>query len=115
MSRPVKRATRSMVLLLLGFWPTIGLALDHDNLDPNRPIGMEDAYAVPKGEIGLEAGVGFVVGLPAWLTIVGRHPAGGCPASGRFPRRRWPPTAPCGSRPKESQRWNFFAPGYRIW
>ena len=21
-------------------------ALDHDNLDPNRPIGMEDAYAL---------------------------------------------------------------------
>jgi hypothetical protein len=49
-----------MVLLLLGLWPTIGLALDHDNLDPNRPIGMEDAYAVPKGEIGLEAGVSLI-------------------------------------------------------
>lgn len=36
-----------------------GFALDHDNLDPNRPIGMEDAYAIPKGEIGLEAGVRF--------------------------------------------------------
>lgn len=35
------------------------LALDHDNLDPNRPIGMEDAYAIPKGEIGLEGGVRF--------------------------------------------------------
>ena len=35
------------------------LALDHDNLDPNRPIGMEDAYAVPKGEIGMEGGVRF--------------------------------------------------------
>lgn len=34
-------------------------ALDHDNLDPNRPIGMEDAYPVPKGEIGLEGGVRF--------------------------------------------------------
>ena len=34
-------------------------ALDHDNLDPNRPIGMEDAYAIPKGEIGLEGGVRF--------------------------------------------------------
>ncbi len=36
-----------------------GSALDHDNLDPNRPIGMEDAYAIPKGEIGLEGGVRF--------------------------------------------------------
>ena len=35
------------------------LALDHDNLDPNRPIGMEDAYAIPQGEIGLEGGVRF--------------------------------------------------------
>ena len=35
------------------------LALDHDNLDPNRPIGMEDAYAIPKGEIGVEGGVRF--------------------------------------------------------
>jgi hypothetical protein len=34
-------------------------ALDHDNLDPNRPIQMEDAYAIPKGEIGLESGVRF--------------------------------------------------------
>jgi len=33
--------------------------LDHDNLDPNRPIQMEDAYAIPKGEIGLESGVRF--------------------------------------------------------
>jgi hypothetical protein len=33
------------------------LALDHDNLDPNRPIQMEDAYAIPRGEIGLESGV----------------------------------------------------------
>lgn len=33
--------------------------LDHDNLDPNRPIAIEDAYAIPKGEIGLEGGVRF--------------------------------------------------------
>jgi hypothetical protein len=33
--------------------------LDHDNLDPNRPIQMEDAYAIPKGEIGVESGVRF--------------------------------------------------------
>ena len=39
--------------------PQTGTALDHDNLDPNRPIGMEDAYAIPKGEIGLEGGVRF--------------------------------------------------------
>jgi hypothetical protein len=37
--------------------PTAVSALDHDNLDPNRPIQMEDAYAIPKGEIGVESGV----------------------------------------------------------
>ncbi len=51
------------VLLLLCAWlvgPTLPApTLDHDNLDPNRPIGMEDAYAIPKGEIGLEGGVRF--------------------------------------------------------
>lgn len=48
---------------LLGTWMTVlvgpALALDHDNLDPNRPIGLEDAYAIPKGEIGVEGGVRF--------------------------------------------------------
>ena len=33
--------------------------LDHDNLDPNRPIAIEDAYVIPKGEIGVEGGVTF--------------------------------------------------------
>ena len=47
------------MVLWLGLWPAVATALDHDNLDPNRPIGIEDAYAVPKGEIGLEAGVRF--------------------------------------------------------
>ena len=37
--------------------PTIVWALDHDNLDPNRPIAIEDAYVVPKGEIGVEGGL----------------------------------------------------------
>ncbi len=41
----------------MALWPLAGWALDHDNLDPNRPIQMEDAYAIPKGEIGLESGV----------------------------------------------------------
>ncbi len=52
-------AVRLLALMLLGLLPTPVLALDHDNLDPNRPIGMEDAYAIPKGEIGLEGGVRF--------------------------------------------------------
>jgi hypothetical protein len=39
--------------------PSFVWALDHDNLDPNRPIAIEDAYVVPKGEIGVEGGVVF--------------------------------------------------------
>jgi hypothetical protein len=46
-------------LILTTLCPISARALDHDNLDPNRPIGMEDAYAIPKGEIGLEGGVRF--------------------------------------------------------
>ncbi|MBA2252855.1 MAG: hypothetical protein H0W13_09160 [Nitrospirales bacterium] len=37
----------------------IAEAIDHDNLDPNRPIQIEDAYVIPKGEIGLEGGLVF--------------------------------------------------------
>jgi len=46
---------RACTVFLL--WAMPAWALDHDNLDPNRPIQMEDAYAIPKGEIGLESGV----------------------------------------------------------
>lgn len=46
-----------LALMFLLVSPLSGLALDHDNLDPNRPIQMEDAYAIPQGEIGLESGV----------------------------------------------------------
>ena len=56
MSRIACALIAAISLLLM---PLPGLALDHDNLDPNRPIGMEDAYAVPKGEIGMEGGVRF--------------------------------------------------------
>ena len=59
----MKLGRRQVVACLLGavlMWTAAPLfALDHDNLDPNRPIGMEDAYAIPKGEIGLEGGVRF--------------------------------------------------------
>ena len=56
MSRIVFSAIVAVGLLLM---PLPVIALDHDNLDPNRPIGMEDAYAIPKGEIGMEGGVRF--------------------------------------------------------
>ncbi len=35
-------------------------ALDHDNLDKNRPVQIEDAYPVAKGEIALESGARFL-------------------------------------------------------
>ena len=46
-----------MLVCLLPTGPV--MALDHDNLDPNRPIAIEDAYVIPKGEIGLEGGMTF--------------------------------------------------------
>lgn len=48
-----------VVMLCFLVMPTIVRALDHDNLDPNRPIAIEDAYVVPKGEIGVEGGLLF--------------------------------------------------------
>lgn len=49
-----------LVVILLSVLPSgPAMALDHDNLDPNRPIAIEDAYVIPKGEIGLEGGVTF--------------------------------------------------------
>jgi outer membrane putative beta-barrel porin/alpha-amylase len=53
----VKQNAARVAMLLLLMGPASVWALDHDNLDPNRPIAMEDAYAIPKGEIGLESGV----------------------------------------------------------
>jgi hypothetical protein len=50
---------RLLALIILFTLSTSVWALDHDNLDPNRPIQMEDAYPIPKGEIGLESGVRF--------------------------------------------------------
>jgi hypothetical protein len=35
------------------------IAHTFDNLDPNRPIAIEDAYVIPHGEIGVEGGVTF--------------------------------------------------------
>jgi hypothetical protein len=48
-----------MAAFVLLVMPDAVIALDHDNLDPNRPIAIEDAYVIPKGEIGLEGGVTF--------------------------------------------------------
>lgn len=48
------------MLLWLGAQPL--WALDHDNLDKNRPLRIEDAYPIAKGEIALEGGSRFVDG-----------------------------------------------------
>ena len=48
-----------IALLSVVVMPAVVYALDHDNLDPNRPIAIEDAYVIPKGEIGVEGGVTF--------------------------------------------------------
>jgi hypothetical protein len=55
----LKAVVASLMTICLTLAHLSALALDHDNLDPNRPIGMEDAYAIPKGEIGVEGGVRF--------------------------------------------------------
>jgi hypothetical protein len=59
LSRPGLGSIRVLLLASLTFADVEVLALDHDNLDPNRPIGLEDAYSIPKGEIGMEGGVRF--------------------------------------------------------
>lgn len=55
----MKRYVVSMLVLCLVTFPHRARALDHDNLDPNRPIAIEDAYVIPKGEIGVEGGMTF--------------------------------------------------------
>lgn len=57
--RAVTGPAAKVVMLCFLVMPTIVRALDHDNLDPNRPIAIEDAYVVPKGEIGVEGGLLF--------------------------------------------------------
>ena len=59
MSRPSLGTIRVLLSASLTFAAVEGMALDHDNLDPNRPIALEDAYSSPKGEIGMEGGVRF--------------------------------------------------------
>jgi hypothetical protein len=48
-------------LLCLGLFTSARLAcaIDHKNLDENRPIRLEDAYPISSGEIAVEAGGGF--------------------------------------------------------
>ena len=55
----MKRYIFRISTLLWLIVPAFVWALDHDNLDPNRPIAIEDAFVMPHGEIGVEGGVLF--------------------------------------------------------
>jgi hypothetical protein len=48
-----------MAVVCLMIAANAACALDHDNLDPNRPIAIEDDYVIPKREIGVEGGMTF--------------------------------------------------------
>jgi hypothetical protein len=48
------------VLLLLGAIES-AFAIDHGNLDENRPLRLEDAYPIASGEIAIEGGGGFTL------------------------------------------------------
>lgn len=56
MRRHSLRFAGTLILL----WAQPAWALDHDNLDKNRPVQIEDAYPIPKGEIALEGGARFL-------------------------------------------------------
>lgn len=55
----LKQLAVPMAIITLLLRPLVSWGLDHDNLDPNRPIAIEDAYVVPEGEIGVEGGILF--------------------------------------------------------
>jgi hypothetical protein len=48
-------------VVVLAVLMTAGLAaaIDHKNLDENRPLRLEDAYSISTGELAVEAGGGF--------------------------------------------------------
>lgn len=49
-----------IVGLLAGIVPS-AYAIDHKNLDEGRPLRLEDAYPIARGEWAVEAGVGFTL------------------------------------------------------
>ena len=55
----MKGLAAGVVVALLLSAPSPARALDHDNLDKNRPVQIEDAYPIAKGEIAVEGGAGF--------------------------------------------------------
>ena len=46
------RNNMGIAAVVLSLMPGLAIALDHDNLDPNRPIAIEDAYVIPKEKSG---------------------------------------------------------------
>src|SRR5438876_4032854 len=51
----------AVCLLLGGALVSEVAAIDHKNLDENRPLRLEDAYPIASGEIAVEMGVGFTL------------------------------------------------------
>lgn len=51
----------SIAIGLLTLVPSAVHAIDHGNLDENRPLRMEDAYAIAVGEFAFETGGGYSV------------------------------------------------------
>src|SRR2546428_5738404 len=56
----MRYSLRVLVGMFLWLSPLPAWALDHDNLDKNRPVQLEDAYPIAKGEIALEGGGQFI-------------------------------------------------------
>jgi hypothetical protein len=56
----IKRVLMSVVLVVAVATGEV-YAIDHTNLDENRPLRLEDAYAIADGEIAIEAGGGFTL------------------------------------------------------
>jgi hypothetical protein len=48
-------------IALVGFSVPNTYAIDHSNLDEERPLRVEDPYSIAHGELALEAGLGFSV------------------------------------------------------
>jgi hypothetical protein len=57
--RTMRRWLFGLVGMLIWLSNQPSWALDHDNLDKNRPLQIEDAYPIAKGEIALEGGTQF--------------------------------------------------------
>lgn len=55
----MKRFFIFLNVLLIAWCTSAAFAIDHKNLDENRPLHLQDAYPVSQGEWALEAGIGF--------------------------------------------------------